>query len=162
MATPKTGNPHGRPTLYTPELAEYILNKVRCCNTGLNIMCANDPKLPNPNAIYEWRHNFPDFGEKYILARKQQTHLLIEQVKDIAEETYRYTYLDKDSGAERIDSGMIALQNMRIKANVMLAARINPKDYSEKKQEEQINNSDALARVQALVADFNKTNASDV
>ena len=51
---------------------------------------------------------------------------------------------------------------MRTKANTWLASRINPSEYGEKKTDAPLNPSDTFTKVGGMVADFNKTNASDV
>lgn len=126
----------GRPTKYTPELAQLILDRISTCKIGLNKLCKMYDDMPNPDTIYEWRHKYDDFSERYLNSRRKQAHFLAEQTKDIAEETLDYVFED-EKGAMRIDSGIVAMQKFRMTANTWLASRINPKEYGDKQVIEQ-------------------------
>lgn len=127
--------PAGRPTIYTPELANLICDRVASCITGLNELCKAYDDMPSPDTIYQWRHRYKEFSESYLRAREHQAHFLAEQVKDIAEETKDYIFEDKE-GALRIDSGIVALQKFRMTANTWLASRIKPSIYGDKQHVE--------------------------
>ena len=134
MAHP-TGNPNGRPSKYTPELAQLILDRISTCTVGLNKLCKMFDDMPNPDTIYEWRHKYDDFSERYLNSRRKQAHFLAEQTKDIAEQTLDFVFED-EKGATRIDSGIVAMQKFRMTANTWLASRIDPANYGDKQQVE--------------------------
>ncbi len=145
----------GRPTIYTPELVDYILSKIETCDTGLRKLCSGDDRMPNYDTILEWRSKHEQFSERYLNSRRKQAHILSEQTKDIAEETINYAYEDPKTGAICIDSGIVAMQKMRISTNTWLASRINPKEYGDKQQTEH-SVSDSTKEVVKRVADINK------
>lgn len=150
----------GRPTIYTLELAALICDRVAVCTTGLDALCKQYDDLPSPDTIYQWRHKHKEFSESYLNARLNQAHLLAERIKDIAEETREYIYDDPKTGALCIDSGIVAMQKMRIASNTWLASRIAPKIYGDKQQTEH-SVSDSTKEVANRVADINKANEKD-
>ncbi len=117
--------------------------------------------MPTPDTINQWRHKYDDFSELYLTARRKQAHLLAEQNKDIAEETHQYIYEDPKTGATCIDSGIIAMQNMRIKANTWLASRISPKDYADRQQAEVVGSDANVEQIAQRVAEINKQSEKD-
>ena len=151
----------GRPTLYTPELAQLILDRISTCKVGLAQLCAMHDDMPCMDTIYEWRAKNESFSEQYLSYRKKQAHFLAEHTKDIAEETQQYLYEDPRTGATCIDSGIIAMQNMRIKTNTWLASRINPKEYGDKQQPEVTASAVSVNEIAARVAEINKAGEKD-
>ena len=152
----------GRPTHYTPEFAQLILDRISTCNVGLRNLCKMYDDMPDPDTIYQWRYKHDDFAERYLNSRRKQAHFLAEQVKDIAEETRDYMYED-EKGAVRVDSGIVAMQKFRMTANTWLAARINPKEYGEKQLVEHTTseNESLKAELAALRAQLAEKNKSD-
>lgn len=149
------GGAGGRPTIYTPELAALICERVSVCVIGLEALCKQYDDMPSHDTIYQWRHKYKQFSEDYLTARLNQAHLLAEQTKDISEETLNYIYTDPRSGAECVDSGIVAMQKMRISSNTWLAARILPKNYGDKQHTEHTI-SDSTKEVIDRVVDINK------
>lgn len=148
--------PFGRPTIYTEELAQLICERVASCTTGLSILCKTYDDLPSPDTIYQWRHKNKDFSERYLKARRCQSHFLAEQVKDIAEETRDYIYED-EKGARKIDAGIVALQKFRMNANTWLASRIDPENYGERVINENKNeNAGNIEDIAKRVSEINK------
>lgn len=137
MMSDKPKHAGGRPTIYSLEYAKYICDVISKSDVGLRQMCRDNPDMPNLSTIYDWIANNSQFSELYMNSRYKQSHILASQVKDIAEETHDYIFQD-EKGAKRIDSGILSMQNMRIKANTWLASRVNPKDYGDTKQVEEL------------------------
>ena len=52
----------GRPTLYSPELADQILTRI---TIGDTVKEAAERFKINPDTVWEWMHRYPDFREGY-------------------------------------------------------------------------------------------------
>jgi len=77
------GTTIGRPTKYTPELADLICERLSTTNRGLQNIC-DDPDMPGKTAVWRWLSQYPDFREKYVRAREYQTELLYDDLNNVA------------------------------------------------------------------------------
>jgi transposase-like protein len=66
----------GRPTLYSPELAEAIL--ARITEGELVVDVCRDEGMPSWMTLFRWRKTHAEFGEAYAAAREQQAHAIAE------------------------------------------------------------------------------------
>jgi len=153
-----TNRPIGRPSLYTPELADKICNLVATTTLGTNKLCKLHDDLPDEGIIYDWRWRYEDFNQKYVKAKSRQAELMAEKLHELCDVP---TFMDSD-GIERVDSGRVALQRLKVDTVKWEASKLAPKIYGERKQEEQSNPQETLSKIQALVADLNKTNESEI
>ncbi len=162
MSEKKPKHPGGRPTLYTPELAERICEIIESHPHGIRRLTKMFPELPDETTIAVWRAKHEQFSMRYMEARKKQTHLLFECAIDEVEELADYTYYDPKSGATRIDAGIVAMKKVIASQKVRHAAQINPKEYDTRRGEENNSPTETLSKIQALVADLNKDNKSEI
>ena len=132
--------PFGRPTSYCPELVEKILHRVATHSCGIRKICKMYDDMPNHETINEWRRKYSDFSALYLQARVYQSHLLAESTIDIADETLEYAVED-DKGMLKVDSGIVAAQDKRIKTRQWLAAQILPETYGPRAAAEAINDA---------------------
>lgn len=105
----------GRQTLYTEELAEEICDVVSSSATGLSILCKERPHWPARQNIYIWLRKYPSFRDKYTLARKEQTHVYVDDVFEMMQEDHHYT---DDNGNIRVDVPMLRLKLDHMKWHV--------------------------------------------
>lgn len=152
----------GRPTKYTPELADLICHRVATNPHGIRRICAMYDDLPAHNTIAEWRYKYDEFSTRYLEAREKQSHLLFENAVDHVESIENYTYMNVKTGATCVDPGIVAMQKAIAFQKTHQAARICPQRYDAKQKQEEVSNADALNKVKSLVAEFNKVNESDV
>ena len=145
----------GRPSGYTPELADFICRLIACNPEGLNVLYKKHP-IPHPQTIYNWIAIHPDFFDKYMKAKEQQSHVHADFMLDVPGETP--TFIDKD-GNERIDSGMLGRSKLVIDALKWHAARLAPRHYGDHKmksaesQNEDIH-KEAIARSEVLEKEY--------
>lgn len=135
--------PFGRPTIYSDELVNKILDAVATNGCGIRKICEMYDFMPTPETINQWRNKYDNFSERYLAARKKQAHILFESAIDIADETRDYEYLDPKTGATCIDSGIVALQRLRMHARTHQASRILPKEYGNQVENEVVSESNA-------------------
>lgn len=148
----------GRPTLYTPELADLICERIASHDMGTFRLCDMYNDLPCKTYIYAWIAKYPEFEQKYKDAKNKQAFLMADSLDDLAFE--RQTYTDSE-GNQRIDPAFINDKRLRIDTRKWIAAKLLPKVYGDRKQEES-NPADTLSKIKSLVDDLNKTNSSDI
>lgn len=151
--------PFGRPTKYSPELAERICKLVATNPIGLPKICAMFDDLPSAETIRVWRWEKPDFSAKYTESKQFQAELMAESIEDVIDELSVYEYQDKD-GATRLDSGLVARARLTLDARRWTASKLAPKIYGEKRSDEQ-QNKDLAKDVAERVAEINKQAEKD-
>src|ERR1017187_3796169 len=152
----------GRPTKYNKELAAKICDAVAMHGYGLRKLSMMYEWMPTVDTINQWRVKYNDFSDQYLYSRMKQTHAMFESAVDEVEKITEYYYTDPRSGAVCVDSGIVAAQKAIANQKTHQAARLNPKIYAVNKQSEDNSPTETLSKIQALVADLNKTNLSDV
>jgi hypothetical protein len=150
----------GRPTLYTEELATYIVRKVATSEVGLKALCASDDKMPDHSTINEWRWDYPEFSSRYLVAKQMQAHLLAEDCEDIAMEKL---YVEDALGQKRVDPGFTQSQRLRIDTKKWHASKLNPHYFGDKKLAEEMKaqSEEMKAEIQALRAELAEKNRKD-
>lgn len=151
----------GRPTKYNEDIAARVCELVATHTYGLTKLCATYDELPEPSTINLWRVKHSEFSERYAVAKLKQADLLAEECLDIADESRGDIKLDKD-GNEICNTEFIARSRLRVDTRKWLASKLLPKQYGERKTEETKSPEETLLKIKELVADLNKTNASDV
>lgn len=107
----------GRPSSFTPELAEAVCMGIMA-GYGLRTVCASKG-MPSPSMVYRWLHVNKQFREQYMRARDIQSHVLVDEVVDIADNAM----CEKDA---------IQKARVMIDARMRMAAKLNPKVYGDK------------------------------
>ena len=154
-------HPGGRPTDYTEELALRICEIVATNPHGIARLCKMFPELPQPSTIAAWRLKYEQFSAQYMKARDHQAHLMFESAIDDIQSIEDYEYQNDKTGAMCVDPGIVAMKKAIANQKTHHASRIRPKDYGVNKTEESNNPQETLTKIQALVADLNKTNISE-
>lgn len=123
----------GRPTSYTPEIADEICEAIASSELGLVHLCAQNPHWPNRSCIFKWRAKYQEFGDKYRAAKRKQTHVCIEYMQELMNEDH--FYIDSQTGEKRVDVPLLRLKLDHFKWH---AAKLEPRDYGDSKQIEAI------------------------
>jgi hypothetical protein len=127
----------GRPTKFCKEMADMICRKVATTTDGLRKICARLPELPHPDTIREWRLDYPEFSAQYAEAKRIQADLLAEEILDISDDDSRDEIID-DSGNTKVNSEYVQRSRLRVDSRKWIAAKLMPKVYGEKIQNEVI------------------------
>jgi len=150
----------GRPTNYTPELAEYVCNIISTHACGLNKLKKMYKNFPDKSTIYAWMHTHEEFSNQYLVARQKQATVLADSMLDISDEI---PVIEDKDGNERIDSGMLGKAKLNYEILKWHASKMAPKIYGDKvNQEDKTSLGETLTKIQSMVNEFNKTNESDV
>lgn len=111
----------GRPSLYTPELATRICEKVAECTPIHKI--AELEWAPSETSIYKWLNDHPEFAEEYTHARMAQADRMVAETIEIADEP-----IDKMGAVERA--------RVRVQVRQWAAERMAPKKYGARVKQE--------------------------
>lgn len=119
---------HGRkPIIYREELAEEILTKVSEGGT-LTSIC-KDNHLPSTTRFYKWLRDVPSLREKWNMAKELKSHHLIDEALELSR-----TLNTDPKNPMGISLNWARSVDIRIKALMEMASRLNPKEYGPKQQ----------------------------
>jgi len=150
----------GRPTTYTPELAQRVCDLVASTDEGLDHICASADDLPHPSTVYLWRITHAEFSEKYLQAKQLQGEMFAEGTLRIARE--KPVYFDSE-GNERVDAGHVAWQKLNVNTRQWHASKLAPKIYGDQKQIDELKNKNAEhdAEIKKLRAELDAKNKKE-
>lgn len=152
--------PGGRPSIYNQEIADYIIDKIASTSCGLKTLCSEDPKMPAQDTVNMWRWKYPEFSERYLVAKQMQAHLLAEECEEIAADKH---YIEDALGQKRVDPGYIASQRLRADTRRWHVAKLNPTYFGDKKLVDEMRNKndELLAELQSIRAQLAEKNKKD-
>jgi hypothetical protein len=121
-----------RPALFTQAIADEICTRI-AGGESLIALCRDTPHLPARNTIVTWLANdlFGDFHQQYRRARVDQADSLVEQIREIADDS-RQDYRNGDKGEPVLDRDHILRSKLRIDTLKWLAGKLNPKTYGDR------------------------------
>jgi len=128
--------PAGRPSVFSQEIANSILERIADGESLRSICC--DEGMPNKATVFRWLVDpqHVDFATKYTLAREVQADSLVDEMTDIADDGTN-DWMEKKSN----DGDVIGWQEngealrrsaLRISARQWIAAKLRPKKYGDK------------------------------
>ena len=104
----------GRPTTYTPEIADAICEEIATTDHALHRICEREG-IPDHATVYRWLASNQDFCDKYARARERQADFMAAQTVDIADDT------SKDNSF----AGSVAVARSRLRA--LMVGRSRPR-----------------------------------
>lgn len=112
----------GRPSVYTPELADEICARL-ANGESLRAICASDRDdfIPHIGTVLRWVAEDETFREQYVRAREIQAETLADDIISIA---------DGPKGAD--DSIKTARDRLRVDSRKWVASKLLPKKYGDK------------------------------
>lgn len=135
--------PRGRPTTYTPELAEKVLIQMYT-GKSLRKICERED-MPNRDTVNLWRIRHDEFSVQYARARRAQVEARIEDANDIADDGTN-DFIEQDLGdgvvvqklnSEHIQRSKLRCEQRRWEASKLLRGPIDaPLDYGDKVSQE--------------------------
>ena len=121
----------GRPSKYNEEVSQVICDLTAVTPRSLDYICEQNPELPHVSTIRLWMVRIPEFSEKYLVAKKAQANLLIDETLELAAQ--RSMYVDGD-GNQKVDPGSVAANKLQINNSHWHASRMMPWLYGDKQQ----------------------------
>ena len=120
--------PPGRPTTYTEELAASLLQWMTEGGSCAS-WCAQEG-YPKVSTVFGWMNARPEFSKAYAHAREAQADAIFDQALDIADNSVDDWIETKDG--PRFNGEAARRSQIRIDTRLKVAARLNPRKYSEK------------------------------
>lgn len=121
----------GRPTKYNLVLDAEICGRI-ARGESLNRICRDD-HMPDIVTVYNWFIPHPDFFKRYTKAREDQADTLSDEIQEIVDEEPERVSTEFGS---YVDSGYVANKRLRVDARKWIAAKLKPKKYGDKIQQE--------------------------
>lgn len=110
--------PGGRPTTYTPELADEICTRL-AEGESLRAIC-RDNHTPSVGTVLRWVGENKEFQDHYARAREVQAETLADEIVSIADDS------EEDSKVKT------ARDRLRVDSRKWVASKLLPKKYGDK------------------------------
>lgn len=135
----------GRPTKYTPELAEEICSAISSSDIGLGKLCDLNPHWPAKKNIREWTIRYPQFRVQYINAKAAQVDWLVERAMEVATNGAEDTIYD-DDGNPKCDTEWVSRCRLHVDTVKWLSSKLAPKIYGDAQKVEDLETKNAELR----------------
>lgn len=135
----------GRPSIYTPELAQTILDRY-AAGEPIKRICADDG-MPDHATYRKWKHTLPDFSAALAHARQDRAEVLVDRQGE------HLAAVDPDSP---FGSARVALARERVAYDRWQAERLDRENWGERPQV-----AIAIGSVQLAFARLSSPSTSD-
>lgn len=132
-ATPKAPAKRGRPSKFTPEIADQICRRL-AEGEPLRQIC-RDENMPAWRTIYDWLLNDKDFSARIAHARELGEEAIAQECLDIADNAtndWMETYGRDGAELYKLNGEHIQRSKLRIETRLKLLAKWNPRKWGEK------------------------------
>jgi hypothetical protein len=127
----ETKKPHGRPTLYTPELADEILTRLSNGET-LTSICRPDT-MPSRGTVHAWKAKDAEFSKRFARAKDDGWDAIADDCLEIANTPLEGVIeTSKEWGVETKREDMLGHRKLQIETRLKLLAKWDPKRYGDK------------------------------
>jgi hypothetical protein len=123
----------GRPTDYTPELAEQICDAIATNAMGLTRLSKKYDWFPDKDTIFQWRRKHKDFADRYAKAKQDQVEALVDEIIEISDDSSQDVLIN-DNGNVVANTEFIQRSRLRIDTRKWLASKLVPKLYGDRVQ----------------------------
>lgn len=135
MATKKAipeSKPRGRPSKYTPEIAQEISDRLSTGEPMAQI--CRDERMPSVRAVYDWMEALPDFSASIARARIEGFDAIAADCLLIANTPVEgiETTTKDDGRIETKVSDMLGHRKLQIDTRLKLLAKWDPKRFGDK------------------------------
>ena len=120
--------PAGRPTSYSPEIAEAVCARVAEGWSMLDLW--GDPDLPSGRSLYNWMDRHEDFRRMYLAACELRAERLAEEILAIADDDTGDFIPAGDGPGLAPNLQAIRRARLRIDARKWRVARLAPRKYA--------------------------------
>lgn len=132
-------NKGGRPSDYTPEIAETIC-LLLSEGESLRSVCS-DEGMPCKQTVLRWISQRPEFRDQYVRAKTEGAEAIAEELFDIADDGTNdwMERMDKEGNAIgwQLNGEHVQRSKLRIDTRKWYLSKIMPKKYGDKIQHEQ-------------------------
>jgi len=130
----RTTKKAGRPSSYTPEVADDICRRL-IEGESLRAIC-RDEGAPGLMTVFDWIERHPEFRDKYARARELQAEVQVDEMQEIADDG-RNDWMEKlgrdGQGIGWVLNGeAVARSKVRLEQRRWFAEKLLPKKYGTK------------------------------
>lgn len=125
--------PAGRPSDYTPELADKIC-ALLAEGLSLRTVCLADD-MPDKSTVFRWLRIHSEFRDQYARAKEESADALVDEMLDIADDgTNDWITRTNADGSEYevVNSEHIQRSKLRVDTRKWTASKLKPKRYGDK------------------------------
>lgn len=121
----------GRPSSYTPEIADEICKRLSM-GESLRAIC-RDEGMPNEATVRTWALDDKEgFYTQYARARELQALHWAEEILEIADDGSNDTNINPKTGEPMLDSEWMQRSRLRVDTRKWLLSKVLPKVYGDK------------------------------
>lgn len=121
----------GRPSSYTPEIGDEIVERISN-GEPLRQIC-RDEHMPSWMSVYRWMDKDADFSLRIARARELGEDAIAQEALLIADTPVEGVRLKETAtGIERVTEDMLGHRKLQIETRLKLLAKWNPKKWGEK------------------------------
>ena len=124
----------GRPTDYTPEIAQRICDATATTTESYTKICETNRDFPAREIMRLWRYRHSQFKAMYEVAKQEQAELYVEELRERARD--RSEDLISSAQGDKPNPAAIARDKLIIDTDKWIACKLLPKVYGEKQQVE--------------------------
>jgi hypothetical protein len=125
--------PAGRPSSYTPELADELCSRIA---SPMSLGKACEPEgMPSMSTVFKWLREIPDFSQRYAKACEERTEAQAEEMLDIADDGRNDFMASQEGDAAvvyKLNGEAINRSRLRVDTRKWLMAKMKPKKYGDK------------------------------
>lgn len=133
--------PAGRPTDYTPELADLVCE--RLANGESMRSVSRDDNMPAMCTLFKWLRIHPEFAQQYAKAKEESADALVEDMLDIADNQVEQPLI-VDGLPMQVDGKLVMVKDavsvnhakLRVDTRKWAASKLKPKKYGDKVTQE--------------------------
>ena len=135
--------PAGRPTDYTPELADLVCARLAEGESMRSI--GRDESMPCTTSLFKWLREIPEFAQQYAKAKEESADAMAEDSLDIADNQLEQPLI-VDGLPLQIDGKVVMVKDavsvnhakLRIDTRKWYASKLKPKKYGDRVVQEQV------------------------
>lgn len=130
---PVVKRPTGRPSKFTPELADEIVRRLSA-GEPLRQICRDD-HMPNWTVVYDWQKTRPDLSQRIAQARELGEDAIAQECLEIADNArndWMESHGQDGETAYKLNGEHVQRSKLRIETRLKLLAKWNPRKWGEK------------------------------
>lgn len=121
----------GRPSDYTPELADRICEEL-ANGLSLRTVCDMDG-MPSKATIFNWLRKHKEFLDQYARAKEESADALTDEMLDIADDaTNDWMERNGEDAGWAANGDHIQRSRLRIDTRKWIASKLKPKKYGDR------------------------------
>jgi hypothetical protein len=125
--------PEGRPSDYTPEIAEAICERLSL-GDSLREVCKDD-SMPARSTVFRWIGKHPEFSDQYAKAKEAGVEVLADELIDIADNsTNDYMEIASENGeceSYKLNGENIQRSKLRVDTRKWVLSKLCAKKYGD-------------------------------